>query len=146
MAGPYPFEDRSALRLVGWETPASNDDPQPIGALWQRLHGEDLATQVVGRQGRTVYAVYSDYQGDHTQPYTYFLGYAVGSDAPVPGGLVARDVPAGPYARIEAVGEQPGALIEAWMAIWSADLERSFQLDYEVHDPEHPDRVLIYVR
>ena len=139
-------EDRPALRLLGWETRASNDDPRPIGALWQRLHAEDLASQLQGRQGRTVYAVYSDYEGDHTRPYTFFLGYPVGEDAPVPEGCVARDVPAGPYARIDAVGEQPGALIEAWMGIWDSDLERTFQLDYEVHDPQTPDRVRIYVR
>ena len=146
MSAPYPFEDRPALRLIGWATPASNEDPSAIGALWQRLHAEDLASQLVGRRTRTVYAVYSAYEGDHTRPYTFFLGYRVGEDAPVPDGCVARELAAGPYARIEAVGEQPDALIRAWMGIWESGLERSFEQDYEVHDPEQPERVRIYVR
>ena len=146
MSAPYPFEDRSALRLVGWSVPASNATPELLGAHWQRIYAEDLASQVLGRLSRVVHAVYSDYEGDHTKPYVFFLGYPVSGDAPVPDGFDVRELPAGPYARIDAVGEQPGALVEAWMGIWSSGLERTFQMDYEVHDPDTPERVRIYVR
>ena len=146
MTSPYPFEDRAAIRLIGIETPASNDEPQLLGAHWQRLYADDVASQIVGRLSRVVHAVYSAYEGDHTKPYTFFLGYPVGEDAPVPDGFVAREAPAGPYARIDAQGDMPGALVQAWMGIWSSGLERSFRLDYEVHDPETPDRVAIFVR
>lgn len=146
MPAPYPFEDRPSVRLAGWAVPATNDDPACIGALWQRVMAEDLATQVQGRLSRVVHAVYSEYEGDHTKPYVFFLGYPISDDVPVPDALVVRELPAGPYARIDAVGEQPAALIQAWMGIWTSGLERSFQMDYELHDPDTPDRVRIYVR
>lgn len=146
MDTPPTFEDRPAMHLVGLETRVGTDGPAPIGALWQRFHAEDVPGQIVGRLSRTAVAVYSDYEGDHTQPYLFFLGCETGADAPVPAGFVTRDLPAGPYARVEAVGSQPGALVQAWERIWASSIERSFQADYELHDPDTPERVVVYIR
>lgn len=139
------FEDRPVLHLVGIETSASNDRADLIGAHWQRFHAEGIPGRVLGREGRAVVAVYSEYEGDHTQPYTFFLGCPVGAGAATPEGLARRELPAGPYARFDAVGEQPGALVQTWMGIWSSGFERSFVADYEIHDPDDPSRVVIYV-
>lgn len=141
----YETEARDAMTLVGIEVRASNERPDLLGALWGRFHAEGIAGQIDERLGYEAVAVYCEYEGDHTQPYTFFLGCRVEASAAVPEGFVRRAVPAGSFAHVASVGEQPGAMIQAWMAIWEAGLPRRFDVDYEIHDPTTPDRVDIYV-
>lgn len=125
------------LELVGLETRASNEDPGPIGGMWQRVHNDPFflgAPELI--------AVYCEYEGDHTQPYTFFLGKE-GTDAPA--GYVRRSVPAGQFARFWADGEQPATLIATWGLIWGTLTARRFEADYEVHSGANPSRVGIYV-
>jgi predicted transcriptional regulator YdeE len=141
----YERVDREALALVGVETPASNEDPAPIGELWARFIGEGLAQRIPGALDGDVWAVYCEYEGDHTQPYTFFLGCRVPADTRAPAGMVRRDVPGGAFARVAAHGEQPRALIEAWQAIWELPLDRAYLADYERHPVDDPGQVEIFV-
>ncbi len=120
------------LELVGLETRASNADPASIGALWGRFFG-DPGVQQVDALDDAVVAVYCEYEGDHTQPYTFFLGRRVAPEAAVPEGCVRRRVGRGSFARFIAEGEQPAALIETWQAIWTTPIERRYEADYEIH-------------
>ena len=138
----------SALELAGLETRASNDDPSPIGALWGSFFS-DARMQKVPALDDDVVAVYCEYEGDHTRPYTFFLGRRIGPDGCLPEGLpegiVRRRVPAGKFARIVSVGEQPGAMIAAWQEIWGMPLARRYDHDFEVHPAADPTRVEIHV-
>ena len=134
---------RDPMTVVGIEIRTSNDRAEEIGGHWQRFLGEGLAARIEGRLDEAVTAVYCEYEGDHTQPYTYLLGCRVAADAPVPDGMVRREIPGGTFARVLAEGEQPQALIQAWMGIWQAPIERRFEVDYEIH--EGGERVEIFV-
>jgi predicted transcriptional regulator YdeE len=135
---------RDGMTLVGIETRASNDRGDLLGAHWQRLLSERVIERVEGRLDDTVVAVYRDYEGDHTQPYTFFLGFRVADAAAVPEGMARRSIGEGPYAHVIAEGEQPQALIHAWMKIWDLPLDRRYEADYEIHDPDG-EKVDIYV-
>ncbi|MEM1220796.1 MAG: WYL domain-containing protein, partial [Bacteroidota bacterium] len=52
---------------------------QDIGALWQRFLGEQIATKIPNVIDPTVLTVYTDYDGDHNQPYTALIGCRVSS-------------------------------------------------------------------
>ena len=128
---------REPLELVGLETRASNADPSPIGELWGRFLAAGPRTDLV--------AVYCEYEGDHTQPYTFFLGRRAEPGEDPPDGWVRRRVEGGAFARFLAEGEQPGALIETWQRIWTEPLARTYRADVELHPADDPTRVEILV-
>ncbi len=134
------IETRERIELAGIEVRASNADARPIGTLWGRVREEDLF-----RDADRIYAVYCEYEGDHTAPYTFFLGRAIEPGEETPAGFVRRTVPAGRFARFVAEGEQPAAMMQTWVGIWNLDLDRRFETDYEIHARTDPTRVEIYV-
>lgn len=137
--------ERDGMTLIGLEIHTSNERAHEIGAVWQRFMGEALGDQIPERVGATVVAVYAEYEGDHTKPYTFFLGCPVSPGTAAPEGFRRRTVPAGRFARFVAQGEMPGALMETWAAIWNAPITRGFDVDYEVHDPTVPDGAEIFI-
>lgn len=111
-----------------------------INALWERFFKESIGQSVPGKIDDTIYAVYSDYEGDHEKPYRLTIGYRVASPLPANDDNATSDlhhvrVNSGEYAVMSAAGEQPKALIETWTAIWSSDLGRNFKTDFEVYGP-----------
>lgn len=134
---------RESFDLVGLSTRASNDDPRPIGALWGR--SGELRGEVAGALDDDLWAVYCEYESDHTRPYTFFLGRRVGTGAAAPAGLARRTVPAGTYAVVPAHGPQPATLIATWQAIWAMPLDRTYVADVERHPADDPERVEILV-
>lgn len=130
------FETVSAgdFEVVGLEVRAANDNLEPIGALWGRFSTDELMAKVEPADDFIV-ALYCEYEGDHTEPYTYFLGRRIQPGTAVPEGLARRRVPAGTFAKFVAEGEQPAALIDMWQSIWGVPLERRYLVDYELHQP-----------
>jgi len=145
MSHEYEIVRRDALTLIGNEIRTSNDRAHEIGEAWGRFLVGGQAEEIPGRVDASIMAVYCEYESDHTGPYTFFLGCPVEPGTQVPDGMVTRDVPAGSYALFAAEGEQPQALIDTWGRIWSADVARRFDSDYEIHRPEDPGRVDIFV-
>lgn len=138
-------ERHHARTLMGIQTRACNAAPQPIGELWQRFLVEELAEEIASRADDKLIAVYCDYEGDHTQPYTFFLGCEVIDVACCPDGYVLREIPVGDFVEFPSRGKMPRALMDTWQEIWGSNLKRSFIADFEVHDPATPDEVSVYV-
>lgn len=105
-----------------------------INALWERFFKESVGQFVPNKVDDIIYAVYSDYEGDHEAPYRLTIGYRVNGDE-TPDTMHRVSVKAAEYAVMSAAGKQPDALIETWRAIWSSDLERRFGTDFEVYGP-----------
>jgi predicted transcriptional regulator YdeE len=143
----YEKSYRQTFTVAGIAGRVSNAWPEAMDALWQRFHQEKVATRVLERTSDAVYALYRDYERDHTGEYTMVLGYEVPADSIIandtPKGLVAAVVPAATYALIEARGEQPAALIEAWKQVWASTLPRNYICDFEVH--WGPETVELYI-
>ncbi len=128
---------RPAFTVLGIACRASNAQPDTTYGLWQRFREENIAAHVLERVSDAVYAVYCEYDSDHTGEYTFVLGYEIPATAAAvedtPEGLVVANIPAAQYAVIEARGEQPEALISAWEHVWTSTLARSYICDFEVH-------------
>ncbi len=111
---------------------------EDINALWERFFKDSIGQKIENKTDDVIYAVYSDYKGDHEAPYRLTIGYRV-KDESIAGQMTPElhhiKVHGGEYALLSAAGEQPKALIETWEAIWSSDLEREFKTDFEVYGP-----------
>lgn len=124
--------------IVGVSVVTTNENNQAasdINILWERVFREQIGQKLEERVDDTLYCVYSDYQGDHTQPYRVTIGYRVSRIENLPKTLHTVRVEHGSYVMMSATGPQPQALLETWEAIWSSDLERTFQTDFEVYGP-----------
>lgn len=122
-----------AFDVAGVSAVTANETAaEDINALWERLFHDRIGQKVQHKTDDVIYAVYSDYEGDHTKPFRVTLGYRVSGENP---DLYRITVQPQEYAVLSAAGEQPKAIIEAWRAIWASDLDRSFRTDFEAYGP-----------
>jgi predicted transcriptional regulator YdeE len=104
------------------------------GNLWQEFEKRKISSKIPNPLDGGIFAVYYDYEGDHTKPYAYFIGCKVQQDAAVPEGLDFLTIPESTYQIIEAKGKMPDCVGAAWMNIWNAGFPRAYQYDFEVYD------------
>lgn len=135
----YEKVAHESVTIIGIDVITHNKDDKAvddINSLWQRFITEGIIERIPGSLSpEYVYAVYTDYEGDHEQPYRLIIGCAVAADESAPEGMVKHTIPAATYALFRSRGEQPRSLIRTWETIWASDLKRSFTSDFEVYGP-----------
>lgn len=137
--GPMVAEElvrKEAMLVVGVEVRTSNGDGSArvdIPKLWETFYAEGFFGRIPNRVSDEVIALYCDYAGDYSRPYSVVIGCAVSSLDEVPKGLVAKRVPAAMFAVFHARGEFPKSVGEAWGTVWQSDLKRTYVGDYEVY-------------
>lgn len=126
------------LTIVGIQVRTENANGQAakdIPALWQQFMDEELIAKIPNKVNNTIYGVYTDYEGDHTKPYTLILGYEVSNLDNIPEEFTVKNVPAATYAQFTAQGDlTKEAVINTWMEIWNTPLDRKYTSDIEVYD------------
>lgn len=114
-----------------------------IPMLWNEFISGQVAEKIPARIDDTVYCVYTEYEKDHTRPYTVILGCRVPDLDEIPEGMKGITIEAGDYYKRKAKGDiSQGAVFYAWAAIWNSDIPRAFTSDFEVYgekaqDPEN---------
>jgi len=132
----YTVVQKPTMTIIGIECRTSNDPkaaPVDIPKHWTKFYSEDIMNKIPNKTCDEVIALYCDYAGDFTQPYSLVIGCPVSSIDPVPEGMVAKTIPGGSYALFSAVGEYPQNLIETWHSVWQTPLERTYTGDYELY-------------
>ena len=109
------------------------------GLLWQQFELENIKDKIPGKLGEDRYSVYFEYEGDHTRPYSYFIGYKVEAQIENPAGLDEVFIPEGIYIRYVAKGIMPDCVARVWREIWNSDLNRAYTFDYEKYDERSAD-------
>lgn len=104
------------------------------GNLWQQFEQEKYFDRIPDKIGNDICAVYFDYEGDHTKPYSYFIGCRVPADTVVPEGMDSLDIPAQTYTQLLAKGKMPDCIANCWREIWASDMNRAYGYDFEVYD------------
>lgn len=150
--GSYEVVQKPPTLIIGIDCRTSNAPeagPQDI-PMWGRFYGEDIVSRIPNKTSDEVIALYCDYEGDYTQPYSVVIGCPVSSIETIPEGMVAKTIPASYYAVFRAIGEHPKALIETWGNIWQQpNLERTYTSDFELYGNKFvsgsPKEVEVYI-
>jgi len=123
--------------VVGISVETSNDPGKAaidIPALWARFIGENIGAKILNKLRDEVYSIYTDYEGDYTQPYTTVIGYAVPSLEEIPEGMRGVTIAGGSYQKYVLKGNmQEGLVFNAWLDIWKSGISRAYTTDFEVY-------------
>lgn len=104
-----------------------------IAELWQKFMSENVAAKLPNKVDDTVYSLYTDYEGDHTGPYTAMLCCKVDDLNAIPEGMIGRSFGGGNYVQFTAKGDLAnGLIVKEWQKIWGMGLDRAFTTDFEV--------------
>ena len=124
------------FKVIGISVRTTNENGQAaeeIADLWGRFMNEKILDAIPNKIDKTVYSIYTDYENDHTKPYTAILGCRVGSLNDIPNGMIGKSVDGGNYVKLSAKGDlMKGLIVNKWTEIWEMDLDRAFTTDFEV--------------
>ena len=109
------------------------------GSLWQKFEKENFSARISNKVSDEIYAVYFDYEGDHTQPFSYFIGCKVKTDPGLVPGIDSLMIPAQSYIKLIAKGKMPDCISDSWKNIWDSKIERAYKYDFEVYDERSKD-------
>lgn len=127
----------NSFPIIGIAVRTTNENQQAaqdIGALWNRFMNEGILDKIPNKIDQTIYAIYTDYESDHTGAYTTILGCKVSSVNEIPEGMTAKEIAQGMYQKFIAKGDlTKNAVVDTWMNIWNADLKRLYTTDFEVY-------------
>jgi predicted transcriptional regulator YdeE len=125
------------FNMIGISVRTTNENMQAakdIPALWNKFTAEQIAGKIPNKIDGTVYCIYTDYEKDHTKPYTTILGCKVKNLDHIPEGMTGKNIQAGDYTLFTAKGNiMQGSVYNEWMKIWDAGLPRAFTSDFEVY-------------
>ncbi len=146
----YTVEHQKKKFFIGLELRTDNAKcSSAMPAHKERFFKENIPAKIPNKINGNILALYTDYEGDHTKPYSWILGFEVSSRDEVPVGLVGKVIPESKYAVFTTQGLFPEGLIGAWQAIWQANLQRSYSTDFEVYpadfDPQKNPEVKVYI-
>ncbi len=136
------FLEGFKLAGIALPTKTTNENGQSAidcGNLWQQFEKEDYKQRIPGRINNEILAVYYNYEGDYTQPFSYFIGCKITEDTVVSEGLKTLTIEAGNYKKITAKGKMPDCVANAWREIWNSDLPRAYRKDFEIYDEKSHD-------
>lgn len=129
----------ASFKVIGLYKRTSNDPgvgEKDFPAVWGEFMANDTMNKIPNKSSNNIYAIYTEYEGDKTQPYTFILGCMVDSLAEIPSGMKGVEIEAGEYNKRTVRGDlTKGVLVyNAWLDIWKENLNRSYKADFEVYD------------
>lgn len=127
------------FHIIGISVRTTNENGQStkdIPALWEQFMQEQILEKIPNKLDNTVYCMYTDYEKDHTRPYTTLIGCRVSSLDEIPENMTGKTISAAPYHKYTVKGNlQQNIVYNAWLKIWNEDLKRSYTADFETYDP-----------
>ncbi|MEP6712286.1 MAG: GyrI-like domain-containing protein [Ferruginibacter sp.] len=123
--------------VIGISARTTNENGQAgqdIPALWNKFTTEGILEKIPNKIDNSIYCIYTEYEKDHTRPYTTILGCKVSTLDNIPNGMIGKTVEEAKYAEHIAKGNILGGMVfEEWTKIWNSDLQRTFTADFEVY-------------
>ena len=146
----HVIEHQRKKFFIGLELRTNNDEcsfAMPVHK--EKFFRGNIPAKISNKVDDSLLALYTDYEGDYTKPYSWILGYEVSSLDKISDGLVGKIIPEANYAVFTTQGEFPLGLIAVWQAIWKSNLHRSYTCDFEVYrsdfDPVKNPQVKVYI-
>ncbi len=130
------LEEFSVIGISVRTTNENGKSAQDIPALWVTFLGEGISNQIPNKVSGDLYCIYTDYEQDHTRPYTTLLGCRVSTLETIPEGMVGKTIESANYTKFVAKGDLAhGVVLDTWIKIWNSDLPRNYTADFEVYGP-----------
>lgn len=141
------------FNVIGISVRTTNENGQSgrdIPALWSQFMTEEIQSKIPNKVSEDLFCIYTDYEKDHTKPYTTILGCKVESLDVVPENMIGKTIESANYKELIAKGNlSEGIVFNKWLEIWNSDLDRSFTADFEVYGEktQNPEKaeVAIYI-
>lgn len=141
------------FNVIGISVRTTNENGQSgrdIPALWSQFMSEEIQSKIPNKVSEDLFCIYTDYEKDHTKPYTTILGCKVESLDVVPENMIGKTIESANYKELIAKGNlYEGIVFNKWLEIWNSDLDRSFTADFEVYGEktQNPEKaeVAIYI-
>ena len=115
-------------------TNENNQAGQDIPALWNKFITEGISEKIPNKTDSSIYCIYTEYEKDHTKPYTTILGCKVENLDTIPNGMIGKAFEEATYTKHIAKGNiLQGMVFGEWAKIWNSDLDRAFTADFEVY-------------
>jgi predicted transcriptional regulator YdeE len=138
------------MYVVGISVRTSNQQfQQEALPLWDRFIRENMGGMIKGRLNQKLLAVYTDYEGDYTKPFSYLIGCEVSNLENIPSGMIGMEIPTASYQVFTAHGEFPQSMLVAWQKIWNFDNYRAYTTDFEVYpadfNPQNNPQIDIFI-
>lgn len=125
------------FKIIGISVRTTNENGQAgkdIPVLWEKMINENILNSIPNKIENTIYSIYTDYEKDHTKPYTMVLGCQVENLDKIPDGMVGYSFDGGEYLKFTIKGDlSKDLVINEWIKIWNMDLGRLFTADFEVY-------------
>ena len=119
-----------AIRTTNENGQSSSDIPQ----LWNQFLSANSVPQIPNKIDNAIYCVYTNYEQDHTKPYTTLLGCRVKTLDSIPEGFTGKSFSGGNYKLFTAKGKIADDIVfQEWLKIWDAGIERAYTADFEVY-------------
>lgn len=124
------------FKIIGISIRTTNENgqaSQEIAELWQRFMSENVISKIPNKIDNAVYSLYTEYESDHTKPYTTILGCKVENLDNVPNGMVGKSFDGGTYSKTTAKGDlMQGLVVNQWSKIFEMELDRTYDADFEI--------------
>lgn len=141
------------FNVIGISVRTTNENGQSgkdIPALWSQFMSEEIQSKIPNKVSEDLFCIYTDYEKDHTKPYTTILGCKVENLDVVPENMIGKTIESADYEELIAKGNlSEGIVYNKWLEIWNSDLDRSFTADFEVYGEktQNPEKaeVAIYI-
>lgn len=131
------FKENETVIIAGISVRTTNENNQSaidIPALWSRFMAGDYQDKIPDKIDNTIYCLYTDYEKDHTRPYTTVLGYRVSKVDNLAEEIISKQFMAGRYEVFVAKGKMTDNIVfNEWLKIWGGDLKRKFTTDIEIY-------------
>jgi predicted transcriptional regulator YdeE len=143
-------------KIVGLNTRTSNEAEMAAGqkgniaTLWQQFFQQNLKSTLANKLSDHVYAIYTQYESDHTGPYSLIIGHEVIDLTNAPDGTLPIVVAPGNFLKFTAPDNNPAVVLALWQHIWqffqnNKDFKRSYSTDFELYDFERSKQLEIYI-
>ena len=125
------------FKIIGISVRTTNENGQSatdIGKLWNKFMSEGIIEKIPNKIDNTIFSIYTDYESDHTKPYTTLLGCKVENLDIIPDGMTSKTFQSGNYVKFVSKGDlTKGAVFAEWSKIWEMDLDRKYTADFEIY-------------
>jgi predicted transcriptional regulator YdeE len=131
---------KDTFQIIGIEIRTSNQMAMiDLPKLWKKFFAENVKDRIPNKVNSNFFAVYTDYEGNHTKPYSCIICCEVNSLDTIPAGMVGKTIPFANYEVFTVAGKMPDKIFETWQYIWNSEIEkrRAYIADFEVYGSKY---------